>query len=120
MNALPLLAQTAAQVDRLDPALDAIVPVDAALEKVATGFQFTEGPVWSPAGFLLFTDINAAVINRRLPSGKAVLFLGPSEFTQKDAEVAGVPGKRSDLRQGRPTGHLRPRSSSHFVSRKER
>ena len=26
-------------------------------EKVATGFKFTEGPVWSPQGYLLFSDI---------------------------------------------------------------
>ena len=31
---------------RLDPALDAIVPREARIEKLADGFQFTEGPVW--------------------------------------------------------------------------
>ena len=31
------------------PALDAIVPADAKLEKIATGFLFTEGPIWVPS-----------------------------------------------------------------------
>ena len=34
------------EVQRRDPALDAIVPANPKLYKVAEGFQFTEGPVW--------------------------------------------------------------------------
>ena len=37
-----------ADVVRLDPALDAIVPASPRLEKLADGFLFTEGPVWVP------------------------------------------------------------------------
>ena len=33
---------------RLDPALDAIVPAAAKIEKLADGFDFLEGPVWVP------------------------------------------------------------------------
>jgi len=33
-----------------------IIPHDAKLETVATGFGFTEGPVWDPAGFLYVSD----------------------------------------------------------------
>ncbi|HOE10493.1 MAG TPA: SMP-30/gluconolactonase/LRE family protein [bacterium] len=33
--------------------------VDGKIEQVATGFQFTEGPVWHPDGYLLFSDIPA-------------------------------------------------------------
>lgn len=35
---------------------------NVAIEKVATGFIFTEGPVWNPSGFLLFSDIPANTI----------------------------------------------------------
>lgn len=47
-------------VARLDPALDAIVPANPKLYKLAEGFQFTEGPVWlrGPQQ-LLFSDPNA-------------------------------------------------------------
>lgn len=38
-----------------------LVSVDAGLRRVATGFQFTEGPVWHPReACLLFSDIPAA------------------------------------------------------------
>ncbi|MHC4591381.1 MAG: SMP-30/gluconolactonase/LRE family protein [Planctomycetota bacterium] len=50
------------------------------LERVATGFQFTEGPVWLPDGYLAFSDIPADTIYKlegpqpevfRRPSGNA-------------------------------------------------
>jgi gluconolactonase len=41
---------------RLKPALDAIVPPDAKIEKLAGGFKFTEGPLWIRAGYLLFSN----------------------------------------------------------------
>jgi gluconolactonase len=48
------------RVDRRDPALDAIVPANAKLFKLAEGFLFSEGPVWvRDAGYLLFSDPNA-------------------------------------------------------------
>ncbi|MEP6954302.1 MAG: SMP-30/gluconolactonase/LRE family protein, partial [Solirubrobacteraceae bacterium] len=45
-------------VERADAGLDDILPADAALERVAGGFEFTEGPVWSPEGALLFSSPN--------------------------------------------------------------
>lgn len=48
------------RVVRHDPALDAIVPTNPKIFKLAEGFQFTEGPVWSEATqTLLFSDPNA-------------------------------------------------------------
>lgn len=43
-------------------------------EKIAGGFEFTEGPVWHPDGYLLFSDIPAARIYRWEPSGQATVF----------------------------------------------
>ena len=40
------LDSTAVKLDRLDPAIDQIVPKDAKLERIATGFKWVEGPVW--------------------------------------------------------------------------
>lgn len=50
------------KVQRIDPALDALVPADAKIELLADGFTWSEGPVWvqpdeSQPGFLLFNDI---------------------------------------------------------------
>lgn len=44
---------------RLDPALDELLPADAEFEKLASGFEFTEGPVWMPGrdGRLFLSDI---------------------------------------------------------------
>jgi gluconolactonase len=48
------------RVARLDPALDAIVPANPKLYKLAEGFLFSEGPVWvRDGGYLLFSDPNA-------------------------------------------------------------
>jgi len=55
---------TAARVRRVDPAIDSIVPANATIEKLADGFLFTEGPVWVPDGYLLFSDPNANAIYR--------------------------------------------------------
>jgi hypothetical protein len=38
--------------------------------KLATGFQFVEGPVWHLDGFLLFSDIPANTIYKRTADGK--------------------------------------------------
>jgi len=57
--------------------LGAIV-VSKASEKVASGFQFTEGPVWHPEGFLIFSDIPANRIVKWTAPGKTATFRKPS------------------------------------------
>ena len=47
-------------------------------ELLATGFQFTEGPVWHPDGFLLFSDIPADRVHRWTPSGLVDVWRKPS------------------------------------------
>jgi gluconolactonase len=50
-------------IERADPAIDAIVPANPKLFKLAEGFRFTEGPVWvRDGGYLLFSDPNANTI----------------------------------------------------------
>lgn len=39
--------------------LRGIVPEDYAVERIASGFIFTEGPIWMPDGTLFFSDIPA-------------------------------------------------------------
>jgi gluconolactonase len=64
------------------PSLRDLVDPRAQIERVATGFGFTEGPLWHPAGnYLLFSDLAGDVVRRwdersgvsvfRKPSGKA-------------------------------------------------
>ncbi|MBI1767032.1 MAG: SMP-30/gluconolactonase/LRE family protein [Bacteroidetes bacterium] len=54
--------QNVGEVVKIDPSLEKIISPGAKLEKLATGFQFTEGPAWHPDGFLVFSDPNTNVI----------------------------------------------------------
>ncbi|MFL9457218.1 MULTISPECIES: SMP-30/gluconolactonase/LRE family protein [Nostocales] len=58
--------------------LQAIVGLNAQVEKVATGFKFTEGPLWHPQGFLLFSDIAENSIYKWIPKKKSEIFRRPS------------------------------------------
>ena len=62
----------------LDPAFQRIAPAGATIEKLAGHFQFLEGPIWDPAGFLLFSDYGANVIKKWTPDGKVTTFRNPS------------------------------------------
>src|ERR1700754_2989879 len=69
-----------ATIQRLDPALDNLVPPGAEIEKLAGGFIFTEGPIWFRAGYLLFSDIPANTIYKWNPNGEVNLFRMPSGY----------------------------------------
>ncbi|HOC31208.1 MAG TPA: SMP-30/gluconolactonase/LRE family protein [Armatimonadota bacterium] len=58
-----------------------ILPKDASVEKVAGGFRFTEGPVWSPEGYLLFSDVPSNNIVRFTVDGKIGIYRHPSGFS---------------------------------------
>ncbi len=61
------------KVVRVSPALDAVLDQDTRIEKLADGFQFIEGPVWHPDGYLLFSDPNANVIYKYDPVTRNVM-----------------------------------------------
>ena len=48
-------------VERLDPALDALIDSAARVEEVCAGFVWSEGPVWKDAA-LFFSDVPAMAI----------------------------------------------------------
>jgi gluconolactonase len=80
-------------VTRKDPALDAIVPPDAAWERLASGFLFTEGPLWvRDGGYLLFSDPNANTIYRWSPDGHVSVFRAKSGYAGVDVGEYGQPG----------------------------
>jgi gluconolactonase len=51
-------------------ALAAIVESKEA-ERLATGFGFTEGPLWHPDGFYYFVDIRKNTLHRITPGKEA-------------------------------------------------
>lgn len=67
------------KVDRLDPALDKIVPSGVALQRVATGFTWIEGPVWTN-GSLYFAEITSNSIRRWTPGRGVSILLQPSGY----------------------------------------
>lgn len=79
-------------VVRLDPALDAIVPPNPKVFKLAEGFQFTEGPVWSKAGYLLFSDPNANRIYKYAPDVGLSVFREHSGYAGEDVAEYRQPG----------------------------
>ena len=68
------------------------MPSGTRLEKLAGGFQFTEGPVWHPDGYLLFSDPNANTIYRWSPEGSISVFRTKSGYTGFDIGRYHQPG----------------------------
>src|SRR5215510_10548657 len=51
------------------PATLADIVESSEAERLATGFAFTEGPLWHPDGYLLFVDIRRSEIFKLVPGG---------------------------------------------------
>jgi gluconolactonase len=68
-----------ANIDRVDPALNAIIPADAQLERVATGFKWVEGPVWV-GDSLYFAEIPSNSIRKWTPGQPVSIWLQPSGY----------------------------------------
>jgi gluconolactonase len=92
------------RIERLDPALDAVIASDAAIETLGDRFALTEGPVWvrndaaavpgqggsRDGGYLLFSD-NAANVIYKWERGKPLsVFLEKSGFTGTDISRVGA------------------------------
>src|SRR5438132_626944 len=80
------------EVVRLDPAIDAIVPANPKIFKLAEGFQFTEGPIWMKNGDFLFSDPNANMIYKYSAGGKLSVFKKNSGYSGKDVAEYFQPG----------------------------
>jgi len=69
------------EIQRLDPSLDKLVPADAKVERVVTGLdKWSEGPVWTRSGTLLFAVIPANSIMQWSPGKEASVFIKPSGY----------------------------------------
>jgi gluconolactonase len=96
------------QVERLDPAINALVPDGAQLERVATGFKWVEGPVWV-SDSLYFAEIPSNSIRKWTPGQGVSIWLQPSGYkgtTPYGGPESGTNGMTLDA-QGRLTvaGH---------------
>jgi gluconolactonase len=81
------------KVYTIDSALNSIIEPGSSVEKIADGFSFTEGPVWHPDGFLLFSDPNTNTIYRYDPTTRNVsVYISHSGYTGADIGEYGQPG----------------------------
>lgn len=56
------------------------------VEILANDCLFTEGPVWNPEGFYLFSDISANVVYKLVPGQQKEVFIADSGTTNPEAE----------------------------------
>src|SRR5438045_1366678 len=88
-----VLDSAPAKFDRLDPAIDQIIPTGAVLERLADGFKWVEGPVWA-GDSLYFAEIPSNTIRKWNPASGAGIFLQPSGY--KGSEPYGGPESGSN------------------------
>ena len=74
------------KLEPLSPKFSELIGLDSKLETVATGFGFTEGPMWDPAGFLYVSDETINKIFRVYPNDKKeeVIALGDPDGNTLD------------------------------------
>jgi len=79
---------TMGKVERLDPALDQLLNPSAAIEKLASGFRWAEGPVWAKnGGYLLLSDVPNNVVFRWDSGAGTKVYLEPSGYTGSDPSL---------------------------------
>jgi gluconolactonase len=81
------------RIDRVDPALDALIAADAELELVADGFGLNEGPVWvrdGGPGYLLASGLLDNVIYKITPDKEVSVFLEYSGYSGDRPESVGM------------------------------
>ena len=93
-------------IERLDPRFDALVPKNAKVERIAEGFDWSEGPVWMPevdGGSLLFSDVPLNTVFQWKPGTfGAKPWLKPSGYTGATPRT-GEPGSNGLVRSASGT-----------------
>jgi gluconolactonase len=85
---VPVQKSRSFSLEPLSPKFSELIASGAKLETVATGFGFTEGPMWDPAGFLYVSDETINKIFRVYPNGKkeGVIALGDPDGNTFDRQ----------------------------------
>ncbi|MBI1342230.1 MAG: SMP-30/gluconolactonase/LRE family protein [Terrimonas sp.] len=69
-------------IERFDPALDAIISPDATVEIIATGLDWSEGPLWiDNRKMLLFSDVPRDTVFKWTEAKGMEFYLTPSGYT---------------------------------------
>src|SRR5688572_9147609 len=96
--------ETTGRIERLDPLLDNLIDTSAKAEIIATGFEWSEGPLWiEKHQMLLFSDVPTNTIYKWTEANGKEVYLKPSGFsgTETKSKEPGSNGLILDAR-----GHL--------------
>ena len=75
-----------------DPVFFTLIELTSPIQKLASGFDWSEGPVWmKQGGFLLFSDVPSNTVYRWKEGESVGVFLEPSGYTGA-APRGGEPG----------------------------
>jgi gluconolactonase len=81
-KALSAAYDTTGSIERIDPAIDEIIPSDAEIEILGEGFNWSEGPVWVAKGeYLLFSDVPENKVYKWKEGEGVSEYLSPSGYT---------------------------------------
>ena len=76
---------TTGSVERLDASINQLIPLNAKIEILAEGYDWSEGPVWISEGdFLLYSDVPTNKIYKWKEGAGASVYLDPSGYTAKE------------------------------------
>lgn len=79
--------ETTGSIERLDPSLDAVIDAQAKAEIIATGFEWSEGPLWiEKHKMLLFSDVPTNTIYKWTEEKGKEEYLKPSGFSGTDSK----------------------------------
>jgi gluconolactonase len=80
-------------IERLDPALDNIISVNASPEIIAEGFEWSEGPLWvEKHNMLLFSDVPMNTIYKWTEAKGKEVYLKPAGYTGAEPSLCKEPG----------------------------
>jgi gluconolactonase len=86
-------------IHREAKALDRLIAKGARIERLAEGFQWSEGPVWIPQGrYLLLSDVPANKMYRWSEAEGLSVFLDPSGYAGMEKGIFREPGSNGLIR----------------------
>lgn len=90
--------KTLGSIEKIDPALDAIVNPDAKVEVIAEGFEWSEGPLWlETQNALIFSDVPKNIVYKWTSEKGKEIYLTPSGYTGNSSPYSGEEGSNGLL-----------------------
>ena len=87
-------------IERLDPRINELIAEEAQIELLASGFQWSEGPLWlAEMNALIFTDVSANTAYKWTEGDSISKYLKPSGYfgEEENKKEAGANGLALDL-----------------------